>query len=115
MRRLLGSLAALLVLAAQNSYGATGSTGYFHIDIIRAGGGFLKVVGATAFTDPSSCGGTSTSSALLILDTTPSYKEIVAFVLSAKMAGKKVSFWVSGCANEGANSYPNALYAYIQD
>ncbi|MCP4486465.1 MAG: hypothetical protein GY820_03965 [Gammaproteobacteria bacterium] len=107
--------ALIITLLGINCSYAGGSTGYFDIKTIRVGGGFLRVVGVSSFNDPSSCSGSPTNTNVLIFEDTASYKEMVSFVLSAKMAGKKVNFWVSGCENDSGNSYPKAAFTYIQD
>lgn len=106
----------LIILAGVNvSHAASGPSGYVDIKTIRAGGGFLRVTGVSNFNDPSSCNGSPTNDDVLIFEDTLSYREIVSFVLSAKMTGKKVSFWLNGCDDDSGNSYPTARYVYIQD
>ena len=104
----------LVVLLGTNiGYAGSGSTGYIEIRTIRVGGGFLRVTSTSEFSDPSSCSGSSSISHILISEDTPSYNEIVSFVLSAKMANRKVNFWVKGCGTDSGNSYPKGLYAYM--
>ncbi len=99
------------------SYGASGSTGAVEIKTIRAGGGFVRITGETEFKDPSNCNGAGSNrnATVILREGTDSYSEQVSFILSAKMAGKKIQFWVNGCENDSGKQYPKALYTYIQD
>lgn len=109
-------LLVIFVLGANESYAATGSTGYVDIQTIRVGGGFLRVTGITDFIDPSNCNGSGANANrnIVVLEGTPSYKEILSFVLSAKMTNRAIQFWVDGCATDSGNLYPNAKYVYVQ-
>jgi hypothetical protein len=114
MKHILFVLAASL-LGTNYGYAGSGGTGYVDIGTIRVGGGFLRVTGVSSFNDPSSCDGSPTNANILIFEDTPSYKEIISFVLSAKMANKKVNFYVNGCGIDSGKSYPKALYVYIRE
>jgi len=97
------------------SIGASGSTGYVEIQTIRVGGGFLRVTGVSNFNDPSNCDGSGSDNnrSVLIMEGTTSYKEMLSFVLSAKLANKPVQFWLDGCSTDSGNSIPNAKFVYI--
>jgi len=94
-------------------FAASATTGYVEIKTIRAGGGFLRVIGKTPFNDPSNCGGSGTNLSVIILESTKSYKEIVSIVLSARMSGKKVQFWVNGCTTDSGSQFPSGLFVYL--
>jgi hypothetical protein len=108
---------SFLVCYCSISYGSAGQTGYVKIDTIRVGGGWLRVTGVTDFSDPGDCDGSGNykNRNILIMEDTPSYKEIVSFVLSAKMSDRLVQFWVSGCKADSGKSYPDGRFVYIQN
>ncbi len=104
----------LLILHTVPAFDATGLTGYRDIWYVRIGNGHIRVYGSTNWTDPSSCSGSPTNQSVIVLDTDPSYKEIVAAVLAAEMGNREVQFWVSGCTTDSGSQYPKGTFIYLK-
>lgn len=108
------AIIGFFLVAGNTSSAGTGGTGYRDIDIVRIGNGFVRIWATQEWADPSSCGGASTNASVLVLEAdTASYQEIVSAILAAKFAGRKIQFWVSGCATDSGNQYPKGTFVYI--
>lgn len=106
---------ASLLFIATAALGAGGGTGYRTIDSVRVGGGFMRVYGETAWSDPNSCSGSPTNISVVIEDTTQNFDEIVSTILAAHFAGRQVQFYAIGCATDSGNQYPKGTFVYVAD
>ncbi len=108
--------AATLIALSFPCFAASGGSGFVEIKQLRIGGGFARISGVSQFTDPSDCSGSGTNknTEMLVMEGTPSYKEIVSILLSAKLTNTPVQFWVSGCETDSGKQYPNAKFVYIR-
>ena len=106
-------LVCLVIFFSDTTLSASGASGYRSIDYVRIGGGFVRVRATTAWDDPVSCNG-ATNLSIIVLDTDPSYQEIVSIILAAKMADKPIEFWISGCASDSGIQYPRGSFVYLK-
>ena len=84
---------ALLALAPISAFGA-GSTGSVVPTSYEVDSWNQVLIVSGSWANPDSCG---TSSYVIIQMSNSSYKDMFATVLAAGIAGKALSFWVSGC------------------
>ena len=103
---------SIIVFGYQGSSFAAGSSGKRLIDDVNiTESGFVRIQGDAAWANPDSCG----SSDFIWMDpTAPTYKTMLAQVLTGLAADKLMDAWVSGCLAWAGTTYPKISALHLR-